>query len=76
MQHMTNFTLEQANTYLDQLAGNPDFAHHVMALRALIADGTSVAETDFMMRNMFPASLIAALVEAHIASKTEPVIIA
>jgi hypothetical protein len=73
---MTTYTLEQANAYLDQLASNPDFAGHVMALRALIADGTSIAETDFMMRGYFPATLIGVLVEAHHATKIEPVIAA
>jgi hypothetical protein len=76
MQDMANYTIQQANTYLDQLAADADFAHHAMALRTLISEGTSVAETEFMMRGMFPTSLIAALVEAHNATKTEPAIVA
>ncbi len=70
------YTFEEANTRLDQLMADVDFAHHVVALRQLIGDGTSVFETEFMMRGMFPRAMIAVLVEAHQASKPEPVIAA
>jgi hypothetical protein len=73
---MTMITAEHANTRLDQLMAEPDFAHHIVALRSLIADGMSVAETDFMLRGMFPTALIAVLVEAHAARTPEPIIAA
>jgi hypothetical protein len=73
---MKNYTLADANTHLDLLSANPEFAGHVVALRELIADDVPVAEIDFMTRGLFPISLIAVLVEAHRRSRSEPVIAA
>jgi hypothetical protein len=73
---MKTFTLLDANEHLDMLAANPDFAGEVAALRALVADGLSAGEIDFMMRGNLPFNLIEVLVEAHRATAVEPVIAA
>jgi hypothetical protein len=73
---MTTYTLADANKYLDDLSANADFARHVVALRALVRDGLPMTEIADMLRGMFPQRLIALLVEAQAAGKTEPVIAA
>lgn len=73
---MKTFTLSDTNSHLDTLAQNPDFAGDVSALRSLVSDGLAAGEIDFMMRGNFPIRMIEVLVEAHRASRSEPVIAA
>ena len=70
---MKKHAISEAETFLDGLAAEPDFAGHVAALRSLVNDGLTAGEIGFMTRGMFPEFLIAALVEARRIAR-EPVI--